>query len=390
MIDPNAPVGSIEPGQTLPRRGWRLWVAGGAGLLVASVVWLGMVTPSSPLRTTEQQRAESPALLGSAAGRASVSHDWAAIDHDVAELLVTARQRQGLVLRRRIAALVATLRNRVDREFVPWYLSFGRRKLEELGAYNLYARDCLIEWLTGEHQQSAQISMISTFEDEFSRQVVRPDGLRQHLEQIGQEMADDYARHVAVGLREIQDGAGISFADWQTHLAGMPSLSFTGADGRRRSLTMDAFAAPHPVWLDLGSGIGTAAAARFDHLPRIVDLTTLVDGKGRSIFSAGENAGLYFGSYLVYWLVLIGLIRSGLIPFSLFGVLLGWLLWETVAWGSWIGLEYLDFEQTRANLAPIIDVRVDAWLAQLQALIADDGPSGPLKVLYQLEYPPAR
>jgi hypothetical protein len=313
--------------------------------------------------------------------------DWTAIDRRIAILMTTARQEQAGMLRYRVGVLAKTMHVRVNRDFLPWYLSFGRRKLEELSAYNLYAHDRVVAWMTGERQQSAQIALISTFESEFSRQVIRPDELRHEMQQIGQDLATAYANRIAVGLRAIQDESDISFMDWQTHLAEMPRLSFTDANGHRTYLSMEALAAPHPIWLDLGNEIANNAGARLSRLPSIIDLTTLVDAKGQSIFSVGENAGLYFGSYLVYWLALIILLRSGLVPFSLFGVLLGWLLWETFAWGSWIGFEYLDFEQTRANLAPVIDARASAWLDQFQAMIADGGPSGPLKVLYQFQPP---
>jgi hypothetical protein len=98
----------------------------------------------------------------------------------------------------------------------------------------------------------------------------------------------------------------------------------------------------------------------------------------------GKNAGLYFGSYVIYWIFLIILIRSGVIPISIFGALIGWVLWETFAWGSWIGLEYLDYEQTKAQLEPVIIDRCDIYFTQMRAILTDHSPTGPFKALFQL------
>lgn len=353
-----------------------------AALLAAMTLVLWPASRSAP----DVGRAASPSQDAAVPVPAPLpERDWAAIDQRVSELLATARLQQAMQLQSRLVALSGTLRTRVDRTFVPWYLSFGRRKLEELGAYNLYARDRLMEWAGGGRQDSAQIKLITTFETEFAAQVLRPDETRRALRHIGQDVADGYASRVAVGLREIQNQAGVSFAAWQTYLSRQPPLAFIDGDGRRHAVPLAALATPDPTWVEIGTAIGEAAAARFDHMPSIVDLTVMVDSKGRSIFAAGENAALYFGSYLVYWAGLIILLRSGIIPFNIFGFLLGWLAWETFVWGSWIGVEYLDFERTRAALSPVIEARVDSYLGYFEAMIGDPGPNGPLQILHQME-----
>lgn len=390
MIEPGFPEEEVEtaPATEPPpprRRPWRPAMAAGLLAAVAAAATLTLVAPGKAPRPPAARVETAAAPAETAVALRPAGRDWSAIDRQVAQVLLTARLQQAAVLQRRAAALAASMRSRVGRDFLPWYLSFGRRKLEELHAYNLYARDRVVEWLTGERQQSAQMTMLTTFENEFGRQVLRPEETRRNLLRIGQDIADGYAERVAAGLHEIQDGAGISFADWQAYLAKRQQLSFVGADGRRRDMPAESLVAPDPVWLDLAGAIGAAAIARFERAPSIVDAAALVDKRGRSIFTAGENAAVYFGSYLVYWLGLIILIRSGVIPFSLFGFLLGWLLWESFVWGSWIGYEYLDFEQTRASLSPVIETRADAYIAQLQAMFADGSRSGPLRVLYQLE-----
>lgn len=356
-------------------------------MLVATALVAALAAATLALRH-EAAPPSPPAVAASAAaaGAAAVAdHDWPTIDRQVTALLVTARLQQAMALQRRVTALVGTLRGRLDHDFLPWYLSFGRRKFEELGAYNLYARDRMVEWLGGGHQESAQVKLITTFESEFALQVLRPEITKRALREIGRDLADGYANRIAIGLREIQDGAAIPFSAWQTYLSLQPPLVFVDSGGRRHSIALTALTAPDPAWLEIGAAIGDSAAARFERMPSIVDLTALVDAKGRSIFAAGENAAIYFGSYLVYWAALIILLRSGLIPFSVFGFLLGWLLWEVFAWGSWIGVEYLDFEKTRVALSPVIEARAEVYFDHFTVLTADPSPTGPLQALHQME-----
>jgi hypothetical protein len=331
-----------------------------------------------------------PAPAVEAAAPAAVpvpAHNWALVDHQVTDVLSEARTRQAAAWRSEILSVSRTMTYRVEREFIPWYLSFGRRKLEELKAYNIHAKDVLVEWITGQYEPSARSALVETFETEFTDRVVRPDDLARDIRRIGREVAESYAADVARGLRGVQDESGLSFVELREYLDRRPPLTYVSADGRVRTIPALALITPHPAWLDLGDEIAAAATTRLDHLPRVVDLATMVDAQGRSIFAVGENAALYFTSYLVYWAGLIILIRTGVIPFSLFSFLLGWVLWETFAWGSWIGLEYLDFEQTRAILSPIIEERAVQWLAQVRSLLADTGPDGPLRALHLLEQP---
>lgn len=377
LIEPTAEV-AAPPRRRRPRV---LLAAVAAALLAALTLALW---PDRDGRTPPTPAAAAPAAL-SLAQRPLPERDWIPIEARIGEVLVTARLQQSMALQAQVNALAGTLRGRVEHTFLPWYLSFGRRKLEELDAYNLYARDRLTEWLGGGRQETAQFKLMTTFEAEFGAQVLRPGETRNELHRIGQSVADGYASRVALGLREIQAEFAITFADWQTFLARHPPLAFVDGEGRRHLVPLAALATPDPAWVEMGNAIGAAAAARFDRMPSIIDLTTLVDSRNRSIFSAGENAAIYFTSYLLYWAVLIILLRTGVVPFSIFGFLLGWLLWEIFAWGSWIGLEYFDFEKTRSALTPIIEGRTDAWLEHFSASIGDGGATGPLQILYQLE-----
>ncbi|MBX9635004.1 MAG: hypothetical protein K2X44_08490, partial [Magnetospirillum sp.] len=364
----------VSPPSSRPWRFKLILAACAASFLAAAAFLLPSASvPVAPLQPVATSPAAIPAIVP--------SHDWPALDARVVELLSTARLQQSVVLQRRVNAMGGVFRSRVERDFLSWYLSFGRRKLEELNAYNLHARDTLMSLADGERHDSAQLKLITTFESEFTQRVMRPDETRHTLLQLGQEIADGYGNRVSIGLREIQDAAGVPFAVWQAHLAQLPPLFYTTASGERRMVRVDQLASPDPVWLELGREIGDAAMLRVDRMPSVIDLTTLVDKSGRSIFAVGENASIYFASYLVYCFFMILLFRSGLIPFNVVGFLLGWLLWETFSWGSWLGVEYLDFEKTRNALSPVIEARTETHLATLGAVLADSGPGGPLRVL---------
>jgi hypothetical protein len=310
--------------------------------------------------------------------------NWAAANRDIAEAIVTARLHVMGTTQKQIHEMINAMSGRVEQSFVPWYLSFGRRKLEELRAYNYYASDRLHLLFTGEEIDTSTPALTATFEEQFSAQVLSPEETRLALQQIGRRAAQEFGIRAGRELQRLQETHGVSFSNWQKHLAELPPLAFTGRDGRQVQVSLAALAAPDPVWQELGATLGGALTARFERMPSIVDREIMVTKDGESIFSVGKNAGVYFGSYIVYWIFLIILIRTGVIPISIFGALIGWALWETFAWGSWIGLEYLDYEQTKAQLEPVIVERCDAYFAQLRAILTDHAPSGPFKALFQL------
>ncbi|MEO5335742.1 MAG: hypothetical protein H7841_02440 [Magnetospirillum sp. WYHS-4] len=312
------------------------------------------------------------------------AEDWESVDRQIAEILLTARRESQALAQKRISELAHALNERVSSAFLPWYLSFARRKLEELRAYNYYAVDWLHNLATGETRDSGTPALMATFEEQFSEQVMKPEDTRRRLQGIGRETAQEFGSRVARSLQLLQEERGISFAQWNRRLMDLPPLNFTGAAGQPIRMTLNALTAPDPVWHDLGAAIGAGLASRFERVPSIVDKARLVTPKGESIFAVGQHVGLYFGSYVVYWVGLLILVHLGIIPINLFGALIGWLAWEIFAWGSWIGLESLDFEQTRAELEPVILNHADAYFAQVRNLLADLGPSGPFKALLQL------
>lgn len=312
------------------------------------------------------------------------AQDWEAVDKAIAAVVAVARQQAVTLAQKRVNGLVNVLNERVSVTFVPWYASFGRRKLEELRAYNFYAVDWLYKLRTGVVRDTGTPALTATFEEQFAEQVLKPEDTRRSLMAVGKEAAQEFGSRVAHGLQQLQEERGISFAQWNRHLAGMPPLTFTGPDGHPAKLSMTALVAPDPVWHDLGATVGKALVARFDRHPPIVDQSKLVTAKGESIFAVGQHAGLYFGSYVVYWIFLLILIRTGVIPVSLFGALLGWVAWEIFAWGSWIGLESLDFEKTRAELEVVILNHADAFFTLFRSQLTDLAANGPFKALWQL------
>jgi hypothetical protein len=360
--------------------------------LLAVVLALGLGFLASLVRTGEEGPAATilpPGILPVGSALAAPlpppsAQDWETVDKAIAGIVAVARQQALSLAQKKVNGLVNVLNERVATAFVPWYASFGRRKLEELRAYNFYALDWLHRLRTGEVRDTGTPALTATFEEQFAEQVLRPEDTRRTLMTIGKETAQEFGGRVAHGLQLLQEERGISFAQWNRHLANMPPLTFTGPDGHPVKLSIVALTAPDPAWHDLGATVGKALVARFDRHPPIADRSRLVTAKGESIFAVGQHAGLYFGSYVVYWVFLLILIRMGVIPVSLFGALLGWVAWEIFAWGSWIGLESLDFEQTRAELEVVILGHADAFFAQFRGQLADLTLSGPFKALWQL------
>ncbi len=310
--------------------------------------------------------------------------NWSAADRDIVEAIVTARLHVMGITQKQLNEMVNTMSGRVEQNFLPWYLAFGRRKLEELRAYNYYASDRLHALFTEEEIDTSTPALTATFEEQFTAQVLAPEETRLALQQIGRRAAQEFGIRAGRELQRLQEAHNISFSNWRKHLEELPPLAFTGADGRQIKVSLASLAAPDPIWQELGTTIGGALTARFERMPSIVDREIMLTKDGESIFSVGKNAGLYFGSYVIYWIFLIILIRSGVIPISIFGALIGWVLWETFAWGSWIGLEYLDYEQTKAQLEPVIIDRCDIYFTQMRAILTDHSPTGPFKALFQL------
>ncbi|CAK0756215.1 conserved hypothetical protein [Gammaproteobacteria bacterium] len=307
------------------------------------------------------------------------------MDAAIVAALGDARQEAVGLGQRKVAALVGTLAQRVQTDFVPWYLSFGRRKLEEIRAYNTFAMSWLGGLASGNFQDESRRILIKTFEEEFAARVLTPMETRQALQAIGREVAQDYGTRVTVALQNLQERRSMSFAKWHKYLQKLPPGRLTLA-GKPMLVPLPALAAPDPIREVLGEDIGKTLVERFTSFPTVAsDYSDLQVRDGRVIFEVGRNAWTYYGSYVVYWIVLISLIRSGFIPINLSGALVGWLIWETFAWGSWITWESLDFEQTRQQLEPIIVRHSDAYFSGMRATLTDPGAEGPFQVFHALE-----
>jgi hypothetical protein len=301
--------------------------------------------------------------------------------------VMEAARREAVELgQRRLVRLVGTLDQRVEADFLPRYLTFGRRKLEEIKAYNTYAWSQIKSLFGSPRGDAAMPVLIANFERYFSQQVLTPAATRQALRAIGREIARYYGVLVAAGLEKVQEARGLGFAQWQQHLAGFkPGQIWLPSQGTQLTVPVRDLAVPDPVRNQLGDAIGDALVERFDHYPKVTsDIETLRTPDGKGIFDIGKNAWAYYGSYVVYWIVLIILLRSGIIPVNLFAFLLGWLAWETFVWGTWIGLEALDFEQTRAQVEPVILRHTDAYFDGMRKALTDPTSSGPFQVLQEL------
>lgn len=309
------------------------------------------------------------------------------IDPAIHSILAAARQEAVALGKQRLTQLVTTLEHRVETAFLPRYLSFFRRKFEEIRAYNAFALDRVKSLFGADSGEDSSVPMlINHFDEDFSSLVLTPPVTRRALQTIGQEVAQHYAWLVAVGLQELQETRGIGFTAWRHYLQTQPTSTLAVPGQPALPVSIAALAVPDPLREHLGEAVGLALEQKFTQYPAITqqrDGLRLPDG--RSIFAIGSNVWAYYGSYVVYWIVLITLFRTGFIPFNISGALMGWLLWETFVWSTWIGLESLDFEKTRAQLEPVILQQADLYFTQLRALFIDPSQTGPFSVLLELE-----
>ena len=305
----------------------------------------------------------------------------------LAAILAAARQEAVAASRRRLHEWVKELSHRVEGAFLPHYLSFGRRKLEEIRAYNTFAWGWIKGLFGGERQKDAAVPvLVATFQEAFEQRVSTPAESRAALREIGRDTARRYVRQVALALQDLQEARAWSFVDWQAHLERLPPRIVPRSGQPNLEVPFAALAAPDPAREQLGESLGRALEREFLAWPAVTaDPRALRLPDGQSIFDIGRHAGMYYGSYVVYWILLIFLVRQGFIPINLSGALIGWLVWEVFAWGTWIGWESIDFEQTRAQLEPVILEHTDQWFAGLRARLTDEGPEGPFQALWALE-----
>ncbi|KOR28333.1 hypothetical protein TI05_17125 [Achromatium sp. WMS3] len=195
-----------------------------------------------------------------------------------------------------------------------------------------------------------------------------------------------YAILVAAGIQKLQESRKVPYAKWQRYLNSIPPGQVHIEGRPPLNLPIYTLAAPDPMRERLGAAVGAALEMRFKNFPKVTaDLDGLRMPNGRSIFDIGGDVWAYYGGYVLYWLALIILLRTGIIPANLFAFLLGWLAWETFVWGSWIAYESFSFEQTKAQLEPIILHQTDTYFAGLRAILTDPGSSGPFQVLWKVE-----
>ncbi|KOR30763.1 hypothetical protein TI04_04260, partial [Achromatium sp. WMS2] len=240
------------------------------------------------------------------------------IDQAFLSIMEAARQESIELGQRRLIRLATVLSRRVETNFLPVYLSFGRRKLEELTAYNSFAWRKIRSLFGGEPEETTTPILLESFNRDFSDLVLTPSSTKEALRAIGREVARHYAATVASGLQKIQESRGIQFPQWQRYLDNIPPGQVQIAGRPPLNLPISTLAAPDPMRERLGLAIGTALEETFDNFPAVTaDQENLRMPNGRSIFDIGSNVWTYYGSYVLYWMALVALLRSGLIPVNL-------------------------------------------------------------------------
>jgi hypothetical protein len=329
-----------------------------------------------------QEGPSAAALPGERAGQRAPQR----LDLAFVAILEKARIEAIALAHRRLQHQINIKRQRVETRFLPAYLSFGERKLEEVQAYNLYALDRLNKWLGRPQQDRSTDLLVENFRRVFAEESLRPEETRRMLQRLGMEVAGHFTWLTAVGLEELRLAQGADSVTWQEHLESLPTGTLSLPQQPSMRVGMAHLAAPHPVREALGEALGRELNERFRGFPEIASRPhEMRYADGQSIFATGKNAWAYYGSYLIYWLVLIILIRSEWLPVNLSGALLGWIVWEILVWGIWIGMESLDFEQTRTDMEPVILLHADRYYNDLLERLGDTGPQGPWQALGALQ-----
>ncbi|MFN3075467.1 MAG: hypothetical protein ABT940_01025 [Alphaproteobacteria bacterium] len=312
---------------------------------------------------------------------------WTEVNRDIGAALATARERSLAKARLDLDVTLNRISARVDHDFIPWYTSFTRRKIEELVAYNNFASDKVYTFFTGETRDTTTPPLIATFEEQFNERVLRPPETVEALRVLARGVTTEYAETVSSEFRRIEARFTIPPEIWAAHLKGLPPVSFVGGNGQPVLISLDQLATPGPapMWREMERVLASRLVGRFERLPSILGPRMTPGADEERMFSVGRDVGVYFASYVVYWIFLLFLIQSGVIPLSLFSALLGWILWEAMAWGTWIGYEAIGFEQTRVRLGMAIEAHANTFFTYANVFLGDYGQNGPFKALYHLE-----
>lgn len=359
----------LLPLLSIKRKWWHLLWWSGFTMMV--VVWILINPMSPPSQTPITTEVDTPKPT---------------IDPAFLNIMETARQESIELGQRRLTRLVDALSHRVEAIFLPHYLSFSRRKLEELSAYNTFAVEQIKSLFGGKNDDTATPMLLRSFEENFVSLVLIPNHTQEILRNIGREVARQYSALVAIGFQKLQENRGIQFAQWQRYLESINPGQIQIPNRPPLNLPITTLTAPDPMRERLGAVIATTLEEQFKTFPKITaDTDGLRMPDGRSIFEIGSDVWTYYGSYVLYWFTLIFLLRSGIIPANLFAFLLGWLAWETFVWGSWIAFESFNFEQTKAQLEPIILHQTDTYFSEMRAALTAPGKDGPFQVLWGIE-----
>ncbi|MGE4219583.1 MAG: hypothetical protein AB7G39_09070 [Alphaproteobacteria bacterium] len=394
-------LGTEEPGSA-PGKGilgfWRLsfWTGPqgrGAGLALSVLVVgtlaivaliVGVFIASALLRPDDTASRLPPVSAPGpiAAPGPTVVPDDRPLEVAIADRMTETRGAVASLVAIRIEELVVGMRLRLEEVFLPQYLSFPRRKYQELKAYNAYLLDWVHNLLTGDDRDTSMPALVADFEEAFLSRVVMPDDVRPKLAAAGEEAARIYLVELANGLEALRIRRGLSPGAWQAQLDSLPPLMFPGRDGRAIGVPLASLSASiDRLSAQLGPAIAADMQTRFDRTAVIVDAASLTSESGQNLFNVGSNATVYYMSFVVYWVVLIVLLQSGLLPVNLFGALVGWVVWEILSWGSWILYEWVQFGHTRQTLDPIIRAFAEEYFARLREI----GAGGSFNALRHIE-----
>lgn len=388
-----SPISRLFRFWSAPLRGERLAqvILGGAGIVVILLivlVFLVAIPPEHPDDVTFAPAPPDDKRIESIPLEPPDDRPLAAI---VADRMAVAREQALGLAELRIRELRDGMERRFEAAFLPGYLSFFRRKFAEIKAYNTFALDWAHNQWTGEQRDRSTPALIASFEDLFIEQVVAPARSRATLDEIGRAVASVYVETLATALETIRQQHGVDPQAWREQLNALPLIFFTGRDGRVLEIRIgDGIDDPQRFSVELGTALAHALHIRFERTTEILDAGRIRFATGESVFFIGQNVKFYYGSFVVYWLGLLILLRLDLVPINLFGAIIGLIIWEVCAWGSWMIYEWWQYDSMRRALEPAIVSFAASYLDRVLDLAIDLPSGGSFQSLRQIElfHPP--
>jgi len=313
-----------------------LWIV----LIILVLASLGRYIPRREQTPTHPSQQSKPVLH---------QPDWAHIDREIVAAVEKSRAASEEFASRALDAWTATLMDRVDKEFLDWYFGYWHQQI--LGLKGLYYNTTHV---VGIDSRTAADHITEAVQEQFARQVLRPEIAQKELENLTRDIVSHYVAGLQNDLRALASRYRIPQADWEAHLDAIAAMTAHTEGGRDVALSLKALTtssaagmvvvgkALTPTLQALGSKVSTRLAGRA--------ATQMATATGEKI--AAKAGGRLFGP-----IVGIGII----------------------IWDIW------DHQATAAANKPMLRRNIHDYVQQVRKQLLYDTESGVMSVVYELE-----